>query len=70
MFRSVIDGQQLTFEPVGTERFRDTATASTWTVLGEAVDGPLEGRQLTPIPHDDTFWFVPFAFRPDTRVVD
>jgi hypothetical protein len=70
VFRSVVDGDGLTFEPEGTERFRDVETGSTWTVLGEAVDGPLAGTQLDRVTHDDTFWFVQFAFRPETRVVD
>ena len=69
VFRPVADGRQLTFEPEGDKRFRDTETGSTWTVLGEAIDGPLTGTQLERITHDDTFWFVQYAFRPDTRVV-
>ena len=70
VFHSVVDGQELTFEPDGDERFRDAETGSTWTVLGEAVDGPLAGTQLGRMTHDDTFWFVQHAFRPDTRVED
>ncbi len=70
VFRPSIDGQDLTFEPHGKEAFRDTQTNSTWTVLGQAVAGPLEGEQLERVAHDDTFWFVQYAFRPDTRVVE
>ena len=70
VFKPVADGEELTLEPEGQERFRDQETGSTWTVLGEAVDGPLAGTQLERVTHDDTFWFVQFAFRPDTRVVD
>ena len=70
VFRPVVDGRTLTLTPHGDERFRDEQTASTWTVLGEAVDGPLTGTQLERVPHDDTFWFVQYAFRPDTRIVD
>ena len=70
VFRPVADGQALTLTPDGDDRFRDDETASTWTVLGEAVDGPLAGTQLERVTHDDTFWFVQYAFRPDTRVVD
>ncbi|MDQ3537937.1 MAG: DUF3179 domain-containing protein [Actinomycetota bacterium] len=70
VFRPVTDGEHLTFEPEGDDRFRDTETSSTWNVLGRAVAGPLEGRQLERVPHDDTFWFVQFAFRPETRVVN
>ena len=49
-------------------RFVDTVTGSTFDLRGRALDGPLAGEQLTAIPHDDTFWFVWVAFRPDTVV--
>jgi hypothetical protein len=51
-------------------RFVDTRSGSTFDLRGRALDGPLEGRQLTPVTHDDTFWFVWVAFRPHTEVVD
>ena len=70
VFRPSVDGQELTFEPHGEEDFRDMQTNSTWTVLGKAVAGPLQGEQLERVAHDDTFWFVQFAFRPETRVVE
>jgi len=69
VFRPRADGRALTFEPAGEKRVTDQETGSTWTVLGEAVDGPLQGARLTRMTHDDTFWFVQHAFRPDTRVV-
>jgi hypothetical protein len=68
LFRRTVDGQSLTFSPAGDDAFTDEETATTWTVLGRAVDGPLAGTQLERVPHDDTFWFVQFAFRPTTRV--
>lgn len=68
VFRPIADGDDLTLVPDGDKQFRDDETRSTWTVLGTAVDGPLEGTQLERVPHDDTFWFVQFAFRPETRV--
>jgi hypothetical protein len=49
-------------------RFVDTVTGSTFDLRGRALDGPLAGEQLTAVPHDDTFWFVWVAFRPDTSV--
>lgn len=68
VFRPTADGQELTLVPAGDDQFRDDETGSTWTVLGTAVDGPLQGAQLERVGHDDTFWFVQFAFRPETRV--
>ncbi|CAN5155606.1 DUF3179 domain-containing protein [soil metagenome] len=64
------DGSTGTFtagEEDGT--FVDEQTSSTWNLLGEAIDGELEGSRLTPIPLDDTFWFVWFAFQPDTTII-
>lgn len=62
-------GDPLTFATAETSgRFTDAETGSTWNLLGEAVDGPLVGEQLTPVAHDDTFWFVWFAFRQHTTL--
>lgn len=70
VFVAEADGQRLTFSPADEGRFVDEETASTWTVTGEAVEGPLAGTQLERMTHDDTFWFTQHAFRPDTRVED
>ena len=57
VFVPVIDGQALTF--ASTESgFLDTETGSSWTILGRAVSGPLEGAQLTQVPHGNHFWFA------------
>ncbi len=68
VFSPVVDGEALRFTPEGDDTFVDDATGSRWNVLGTAVAGPLAGEQLEPAAHDDTFWFVQYAFRPDTRV--
>ncbi|MEX2289154.1 MAG: DUF3179 domain-containing protein [Mycobacteriales bacterium] len=64
-----LDGRSLTFRPAGRVAFTDRETGSRWTLAGLAVDGPLEGRRLTPLPHQDAFWFAWAAFQPDTEVV-
>ncbi len=66
VFRAEVDGEPLRLEP-DDGRFVDDG-GTTWSVTGVAIDGPREGTQLERLPHDDTFWFVQFAFRPDTRV--
>jgi hypothetical protein len=69
---SLPDTPQLTFSPApgsDNELFTDAETGSTWNILGEAVDGELEGSQLEAVARDDTFWFVWFAFRSETRIV-
>ncbi len=69
VFVRVVDGRTLTFEPGDDQDFTDVETGSTWNVLGQATSGSLAGSQLTRLPSDDTFWFVQFAFRPETRLV-
>lgn len=66
VFRAEVDGEPLRLEPEG-ERFVDDG-GTTWSVSGVAIDGPRQGARLERLPHADTFWFVQFAFRPDTRV--
>ena len=58
----MVDGQTLTFESAGNDTFVDAETGSTWTVLGLAIDGPLEGTQLGTVVHRNEFWFAWQAF--------
>ncbi len=61
----------LTFErPDEDGHFRDVETGTTWNLLGDAVEGPLLGSSLEKVPLDDTFWFVWYAFLPETRVAE
>lgn len=66
VFRAVHDGAPLDLEPADGNRFVDPARGTTVDVLG-AVDG---GGQLRRVPHEDTFWFVQFAFEPETQVLE
>jgi hypothetical protein len=68
--RRLSDGTELSFQPDADDptRFRDAQTSSTWNLLGEATDGELAGTRLETVSRDDTYWFVWFAFQPDTRV--
>ena len=68
VFVNEVDGSVLTFRAEG-DGFVDDETGSTWSILGEAVGGPLAGTQLTPVTHVDTFWFAWSTYRPDTAVV-
>ena len=48
---------------------RDLETSSTWQALtGQAVDGPLVGSALTPLPSHYSFWFAWSDFHPDTEL--
>jgi hypothetical protein len=67
VFDANLEGQKLTFRRVG-DRIVDDDTGSAWNVLGQAVEGPLAGKSLTPIVHGDHFWFAWAAFKPDTII--
>ena len=60
--------QTLTFNSIGNDQFTDTETGSTWNLLGIAIDGPLKGESLAPVPHRNEFWFAWAAFYPDSAV--
>ena len=66
VFARRVDDQLLTFTANGDGTFRDDETGSTWTILGEAVDGDLSGRQLERVLSFDHFWFAWSAFFPET----
>jgi len=70
VFDPTVDGEVLTFTAGDDGRFTDAQTASSWTIRGRAVEGPLEGEQLAGYPFIDTFWKSWVAFEPDTRLVD
>jgi hypothetical protein len=63
-----VDGRVLTFSPAGADTFTDAETASTWTLLGLAVDGPLAGIQLELALHQNEFWFAWAAFNQGSPV--
>lgn len=67
-FDRVVDGRELSFSANDDGTFTDTATGSTWTLLGAAVDGPLAGAQLELVPHRNEFWFAFAGFFPDADV--
>ena len=60
------DGQPLTFR--FDRRIFDNETGSEWDLLGNAIDGPLEGSALTPVVQDNAFWFSWSVFNPDTAI--
>jgi hypothetical protein len=67
VFNRRVDGRTLHFD-YDDGRFTDRETGSTWTITGEAVDGPLNGERLQPIEYGDYFSFAWFAFRPETKI--
>jgi hypothetical protein len=62
-----VGGRPLSFER-RSGGFADRETGSRWDIAGRAVAGELAGEQLTPVRHDQQFWFALAAFVPDARI--
>jgi hypothetical protein len=67
VFLPIADGRRLGFEVAGGS-IVDRETGSRWSVVGQAIGGPLEGARLEPVPHIDAFWFAWWAYHTDTGV--
>jgi hypothetical protein len=67
--RRTVGDRTLTFVAHEDGRFRDRQTGSIWNLLGHAVEGPLAGTRLSPVPHGNHFWFAWAVFQPNTRLV-
>jgi hypothetical protein len=67
VFHREVDGQMLSFR-YEDGKFYDDQTASIWNITGQAVQGPLKGKRLTPITHGDYFAFVWLVFKPETEI--
>ncbi|MCP5026208.1 MAG: DUF3179 domain-containing protein, partial [Actinomycetia bacterium] len=70
VFDRRVGDQELTFSGAADGTFSDAETSSTWTLLGQAIEGPLAGEHLTPIAHRNEFWFAWAAFFPDAPVYE
>lgn len=70
VFEAKVGEDVLTFGATDDGQFTDEETGSTWSITGQAVDGPLRGTALRPINHLNTFWFAWAASNPSTRVID
>ena len=67
VYEPLVDGRRLTFRAQD-DVIVDVETGSKWNILGQAVEGPLEGTQLTHVVHANHFWFAWAAFFPFTEV--
>ncbi len=63
-----LDGRTLDFERRG-DAVVDRQTESSWDITGRAIAGPLKGKRLEAVRHDQQFWFALAAFLPDARIV-
>ncbi|MFQ5941401.1 MAG: DUF3179 domain-containing protein [Nitrososphaerales archaeon] len=62
-----LEGKILEFQIID-NKLIDKETGSEWNFEGRAVSGPLEGKQLSRLPVDPSFWFSWVAFHPDTKL--
>jgi hypothetical protein len=67
VFLRELDGEILTFVATD-EGFEDQETSSKWSILGEAIAGPLKGAQLERVVSAEHFWFAWVVFKPDTII--
>jgi hypothetical protein len=70
----VVDGRRLTFRLAGINNqnfvMRDEQTGSWWQqVSGRAIEGPLKGKRLTPVSHDQLTFDTWRSERPKGRVL-
>jgi hypothetical protein len=62
-----LEGKVLEFQ-LNDNKLIDKQTGSVWNFDGQAISGMLEGKQLTRIALDPSFWFSWGAFHPDTAL--
>lgn len=72
MYAAKVDGQPLTYRVFGVWRknmvMRDTQTGTIWQhATGEAIDGPLKGKQLEALAGWETTWGSLRKVYPDAR---
>ena len=68
VFDPVVDGTMLRFR-FEEGWFVDEQTGTVWNLLGIAESGPLAGKALKPLPHQNGFWFAWAVFKPNTRIL-
>lgn len=66
-FDRTVNGQQLEFY-MEDNKIWDIETGSGWNFEGVAISGPLEGKQLTRLVLEPSFWFSWAAFHPTTEI--
>jgi hypothetical protein len=74
VWSAVLDGRRLTFRLAGINNqnfvMRDEQTGTWWQqVSGEAIHGPLQGRRLDPMPHDQLTFSTWKTEQPSGRVL-
>jgi hypothetical protein len=68
VFSTELDGERMEFE-FRNGKILDKGSKSTWDILGQAVDGPLEGKQLASLEHGVYYAFAVLAFYPNAELI-
>lgn len=66
-FERTVNGQLLEFV-YATGKITDTQTGTNWDISGKAINGELNGEQLTPLIFGDYFAFAWLVFWPETEI--
>lgn len=67
VFERAVQGRTLSFE-LREGALLDRETGTRWSLLGQALDGPLQGQRLVPVVHGNHFAFAWLAFRPQSTI--
>ena len=67
VFNRQLGNRILRFKLIGDD-IVDEQTGSRWNQLGQALSGPLAGKQLSPVDSGVHFAFAWLAFNPDTEI--
>lgn len=67
LFYRTVNDQVLTFTIAG-DQIQDEETKSTWTIFGEAIQGPLKSTRLEQVNGSAYYWFAWVTTYPDTRL--
>ena len=69
VFDRKLEGKTLTFLLVDGTRLQDEETGSSWNPdSGQAISGPLQGKQLPSMISTYSLWFAWKKYRPDTVI--
>jgi hypothetical protein len=66
-FSRTLNNQTLTFS-YEDGQITDDQTKTSWTIAGQAIEGPLKGHQLEQLVFGDYFAFAWLVFWPDTEI--
>lgn len=63
-----VDGKTLQFhQQITDNHFTDALTHSVWNMDGLCIEGPLKGKQLSPVQAYNEFWHAWETFQPNVR---